>query len=67
MTTLVHQALLTSGPAEMVAWLNTRRVRVGSRVTLKKSGDPDRLWTVRKMYGARPLDTLHTDWRVGGL
>jgi hypothetical protein len=66
---MVRQALLTSGSSEMVAWLNpgNKRFKVGSVITLKNHADPTRRWTVRNLYGAQPLDQLHTDWRVGGL
>lgn len=58
----------SEGLTRRTCWVSTeKKPKVGSRITLKNSEEPDRLWTVVRM--SEPVDStkLHTDWKVGGL
>lgn len=62
------QVRLSSGDARRICWVDTaKKPKVSSRITLKNSEDPDRLWTVVWMSQPQDSANLHTDWRVGGL
>ena len=67
-TEVLRQIKLGSNGRELVAWLDDRRhLKVGDAVTLKNHPEPDRLWTVLEIYGAKQRAEIRTDWRVGGL
>lgn len=58
---------LRDGNTRMTCWVD-RQVPVGSRITLKNSGDPSRWWTVEwagEELGTR--DSVVKGWKVGGL
>lgn len=42
-----RQCTLRSGNTETVAWIEEHGARVGNRVTLKDTEDPEKIWTVR--------------------
>ncbi len=64
---MYRQYLLTSDATVRVTWLDTPvRLRVGTQLTLKKTGDM--LWSVTESYDAVTLTAPpDTTWQVGGL
>lgn len=67
MTELV-QVRLESGSSQRVCWVDTtKRFRVGDAITLKRSEDDVRRWTVLSISAPRDAGNIQTDWRVGGL
>ncbi len=61
-----RQTHLISGSTHLVCWLPiNRRVRPGTRLTLKKEPGT---WTVKEVYGTvLPRAALERGWRVGGM
>lgn len=60
----MRQFKLATGSATLVTYLpEDRRLRVGTRLTLKDSDDPRRWWTViwRSVY-VRDRKSIRTDW-----
>jgi hypothetical protein len=53
--------------AELTCFIDNAKVRIGSKVTLKNSAEPDRKWEVTWKSAAVDPATVHTDWHVGGL
>ena len=46
-----------------------RKLKVGTKITLKDHEHPEWWWHVEALYADTEIDSekLHTDWRVGGL
>lgn len=66
--TTMRQVSLRDGDSRTVTWLpDDKRLRVGTRVTLKDSEDPSRLWTITGRSEPKDSSQIHRDWRVGGL
>lgn len=46
----MKQCLLTNEESVLQAWIDATVARVGTRVTLKDSDDPDRWWEILEVY-----------------
>lgn len=56
------QAELSSGATVRTCWIR-EDVKPGSRVTLKNSEDPERMWDVTAVGSqVRELDEINRDW-----
>ena len=66
MAELLQQVQLHS-PSEGGATIRTcwvdKHVKLGDKITLKNSEDPERVWTVAMVFGGRPPER---GWHVGG-
>lgn len=58
-----------SGTAFLSTWLeDDKRLKVGTKLTLKDWIDPERLWEiVSRGENTKPLDQIHKGWKVGGI
>lgn len=59
------QVALRDGTTKLTCWVD-KPVRVGQRVTLKNSEQPDRWWTVVST-GGTTTESPRKTWKVGGL
>lgn len=60
------QVKLRDGTTVLTCWVD-RVVKVGDRVTLKHSENPDRWWTVVTVSAETRERPPHQPWKVGGL
>lgn len=66
--TRMAQVALADGTGRRTCWVPLdRQPKVGNRITLKNSEDPERRWSILSMSEPKDSSDLHTDWRVGGL
>jgi hypothetical protein len=62
------QVTLVDGNSHRVCWVPTEKgPKLGSKITLKNSEDPERLWSVMTIGESAESSNLHTDWKVGGI
>jgi hypothetical protein len=66
---MVRQCKLTSGTANLTAWLPDRKdLREGVEVTLSNHPEPTKRWKVRSIGSAvREMAGINRAWRVGGI
>jgi hypothetical protein len=62
------QVRLASGDSRRTCWVDVdKRFRVGDAITLRKSEDDQRRWSVLSISEPKNAGVIHTDWKVGGL
>ena len=66
---MMRQFKLQSGTTTTTCWLeDSKKLRVGVRVTLKDSDDPKRWWVVvERGENLREASKLNPQWNVGGV
>lgn len=60
------QVRLQSDDRVRTCWVEPK-VKIGNRITLKNSEDPDRMWTVLSVGEPTEMNEIHTEWNVGGV
>jgi hypothetical protein len=59
--------MLTDGPTRRHCWVN-KHVKVGDKLTLKDSEEPDRMWLVEYVSAqGRFAADIDQSWHVGGM
>ena len=68
-TELLYFVSLADGSTWRHCWVN-KRVKLGDRITLKNSDEPDRFWEVKYVSTQAKTRTMlgeQSAWHVGGL
>lgn len=66
---LMIQAKLQSGETHRTCWLDcSKRLIIGTAITLKNSDEPDRWWKITGVGNeVKDSSLINTDWQVGGI
>ena len=57
-----------AGVASMICWIEAdKRIKKGSRLTLKDHTKPDDWWEVDAVYETMERNPLHQKWDAGGI
>lgn len=59
--TLLVQAELRSGDTHTTCWVEPK-IKVGDRITLKNSDEPDRLWDVMNLGAQQTAGSINHGW-----